>query len=121
MKSALNWFEIPTVELKRAVKFYEAVLGTSLKVEEFNGTPIAVFHAEDPGVGGALIHDARRKPSPEGAIVYLDARGDLDGCLARVERAGGRVLLPKLDIGGPGFIAIIADSEGNQVGLHSPR
>ena len=56
-----------------------------------------------------------------GVIVYLDADGTLDAGLARVERAGGQVILPKTDIGPPGFIALVRDTEGNLVGLHSER
>jgi predicted enzyme related to lactoylglutathione lyase len=44
-----------------------------------------------------------------------------DGCIERATRAGGRVVLPKTDIGDPGFIAILADTEGNHVALHMER
>lgn len=120
MPSAVNWFEIPTTDIDRATRFYEQVLATRLKRENFFGTPMAIFTAEDPGVGGALVRDDKRNPGPGGGLVYLDARGDLDGCLSRVTAAGGAVLLPRTSIGEMGAIALIADSEGNQVGLHSP-
>jgi uncharacterized protein len=39
-----------------------------------------------------------------------------------VDRAGGKVLHPKTFIKeGWGYFAIILDTEGNSVGLHSPR
>ncbi len=41
--------------------------------------------------------------------------------MARVADAGGKVALPKTDIGAPGFIAILVDTEGNRVGLHALR
>lgn len=119
MKNAINWFEIPTTDMDRAVRFYETILDRSLKREIFGGLPMAIFVAE--GTGGALVHDPKRRPTADGALVYLDAQGDLDGCLARVARAGGSVALPKTDIGEQGFIAIVKDSEGNLVGLHVPR
>jgi predicted enzyme related to lactoylglutathione lyase len=115
--NTINWFEIPTNDLDRAAKFYEATLGAQLKREKFMDVPHAIFGAS--GVTGALIQDPKRKPGA-GSIVYLDAP-DLAAALARVEKAGGRVLLPKTDIGEPGFIALIADTEGNEVGLHQPR
>lgn len=117
-KNAINWFEILTTDLERAAKFYEATLRVSLKRESFNGVPHAIFGA--PGVAGALIFDAARKPTSGGAMVYLDAP-DLDGALGRVAKAGGKVLVPKTDIGDPGSIAIVVDTEGNHVGLHAPR
>jgi predicted enzyme related to lactoylglutathione lyase len=122
MTNTINWFEIPTTDLTRAARFYELVLGTSLKHEHFTATDMkmAVFAGPEDSVRGALIADKRRKPNPDGAIVYLHAR-NLDESLGRIEKAGGSVVLPKTDIGEPGFIALVRDTEGNVVGLHSPR
>jgi predicted enzyme related to lactoylglutathione lyase len=116
--NVIDWFEIPTTNLDRAAKFYETVLGVRLKMADFGGTPQALLLGGKDGVGGALIQDAKRKPTAGGTLVYLNAGKDLDGCLDRVTRAGGRVVLPKTDIGDPGYIAIFADPEGNTVGLH---
>ena len=116
--NVIDWFEIPTANLDRAARFYETVLGIKLKMESFGGAPQALFLGAKNGVGGALIQDPKRKPATDGTLVYLNAGNDLDGCLERATRAGGRVVLPKTDIGEPGFIAIFADPEGNTVGLH---
>ena len=122
MQHTINWFEIPTTDLDRASRFYEAVLGATVKREHFDGTgmQMAVFQGDEASVRGALIVDERRKPAADGALVYLHAR-DLDASLARIEKAGGNVVMPKTDIGPPGFIALVRDTEGNVVGLHSPR
>jgi predicted enzyme related to lactoylglutathione lyase len=122
MTNTINWFEIPTTDLDRASRFYEVVLATSLKREHFASTDMhmAVFQGEEESVRGALIADKRRKPVADGALVYLHAR-DLDASLARIAQAGGSVVLPKTDIGDPGFIALVRDTEGNVVGLHAPR
>lgn len=116
-KNAVTWFELPVRDMERAQRFYETVLGAKLKAELFGGRPNAIFPYAD-GVGGALVQDAQYKPSAEGAVVYLDATGRLDDCLKRIEAAGGKVLLPRTDIGEPGFIAMMLDTEGNRVGLH---
>lgn len=120
MKNAINWFEIPVANMDRAARFYASVLELELKLEVFGGLTMALFRAEDPGVGGALVADPRRRPSADGALVYLDATGKLDASLARVAAAGGEVVVPRMAIGDPGFIAIVRDSEGNLVGLHAP-
>jgi predicted enzyme related to lactoylglutathione lyase len=119
-KNAATWFELPATDLARAQRFYEAVLGAKLRPEKFAGMDMAIFPYQE-GVGGALVHDARFRPSADGAVVYLAVEGSLDACVRRVEEAGGKVVLPKTDIGDPGFIALVLDSEGNRVGLHSPR
>lgn len=118
MNSIVNWFEIPTANLDRAVKFYERMLGIRLKLETFHGTPQAILLGDANEGSGSLIADPRRKPTAEGTLVYLNAKKDLDGCLERAVAAGGRIVLPKTSIGDPGHIAIVADTEGNHVALH---
>lgn len=122
MTNTINWFEIPTTDLDRASRFYEVMLGISLKREHFASTDMhmAVFQGKEESVRGALIADERRKPVADGALVYLHSP-DLDASLARTEQAGGSVVMPKTDIGDPGFIALVRDTEGNVVGLHAPR
>jgi predicted enzyme related to lactoylglutathione lyase len=121
MNDVIDWFEIPTLDLERAVRFYETVLGARFKRETSGGPPQAMFVGKGEAPFGALVQDPRRKPAMDGALVYLSAGTDLDGCIERAARAGGRVVLPRTDIGDPGFIAIVADSEGNTVGLHAER
>ena len=120
MTNTINWFEIPTIDLERAARFYEVVLGAPLKRELFGGKRLAAFQGEEESVRGALVHDQQRRPVGDGALVYLHAP-DLDASLALIEAAGGNVVLPKTDVGAPGFIALVRDTEGNVVGLHAPR
>jgi predicted enzyme related to lactoylglutathione lyase len=121
-KHAIHWFEIFVSDLDRAVRFYQAVLDIELRRHTEDGRPMAIFaSAVKEGVGGALVQQPGRGPTEAGVLVYLDADGKLDASLARVERAGGQVVMPKTDIGAPGFIALLHDSEGNTVGLHSER
>jgi predicted enzyme related to lactoylglutathione lyase len=122
MAHAINWFEIPVRDLDRAVTFYEQILGEKLRREDFGGRPMAIFpYEEGPGVGGALITDPNRKPSADGVLPYLNTTGRLDAALAAVPKARGEIILPKTDIGGPGYIAVIRDTEGNLIGLHEPH
>lgn len=119
MRNTVNWFELFVSDMPRAAAFYEQVLATRLKVAPFNGEPHAIF--SDDGVAGALVQREGKKPSSEGSLVYLNCDGVLDEALGRVEKAGGKIVMPKTDIGPPGFIAIVRDTEGNSVGLHSER
>ena len=121
MKNAINWFELAATDLDRATRFYETTLAISLRRETFFGTEMAMFIADERGVGGALVKDQRRAPGGGGSLVYLSADGKLDACLERVAGAGGQVVTAKVDIGDFGTFALVRDTEGNVVGLHSSR
>jgi predicted enzyme related to lactoylglutathione lyase len=121
MNNAIHWFEIFVSDLERAKRFYETLLGVSLRREDYARVPSAVFEADKNGVAGGIVQDPSRRPGPGGSLLYLNANGKLDACLERVAAAGGQMLMPKTDIGDPGFIAVVRDTEGNVVGLHSER
>jgi hypothetical protein len=119
MASVLNWFEIPTTDIGRAAKFYGAILGVAMEIgPTAPGYYMATFPHTD-GVGGALLQGEGYTPSEAGALIYLACDPDLRVALGRVEAAGGKILMPRTDIGENGFFAIILDTEGNKVGLHS--
>lgn len=120
-RSSITWFEIPAVDLARAQRFYETVLGTAMRRETIAGSQLAVFRADEDGIAGCLQHAPEPvAPSTEGTRVYLDASPSLDAALDRVAAAGGRVVMPKVALPpGMGFFAHIQDCEGNRVGLHA--
>jgi predicted enzyme related to lactoylglutathione lyase len=121
-KSALNWFEIPVADFRRAVEFYNGILDCKMHEQEIMGSQMGFFPMEDPGIGGAIIKSARMKPSQDGTIVYLNGGEDLMVILNRVEPSGGKVLVPKTKISDDiGYFAEFQDTEGNKVALHSMK
>jgi predicted enzyme related to lactoylglutathione lyase len=117
--SVAVWFEIPARDFGRAVGFYEALFGTSLRREQFGGPRMAVFPYERPGVGGAVIEAGGLQPGGNGTLVYLNCDGKLDEVIARVEAAGGQLAGDKVDLpAGMGSFIHMIDPEGNRVGLH---
>jgi uncharacterized protein len=114
------WVDIPVLDLDRAVRFYSAVLGAEVQKQEHPGRTVAVLPDADSGdVSGCLFTKDGEKPSDRGVLVYLNAQGRLDEAIAAVESSGGKVLKPKHQIGPYGFRAVVLDSEGNRVALHS--
>jgi predicted enzyme related to lactoylglutathione lyase len=113
------WVDIPVVDLDRAVRFYSAVLGDTVRKEEFPGMSIGLLPGADSDVSGCLFTKAEDGPCDRGVLVYLNAQGRLDEAIAAVESNGGKVLQPKHQIGPHGFRAVILDSEGNRLALHS--
>ena len=119
--NAINWFELPSNNFKRAVKFYGEVIGAELQLVENEHMQMAFFPTKDNGVGGCVTYGNGNKPHSEGALVYLNGGDDLADPLSRVEKAGGKMLMPKTAIGENGFMAIFLDTEGNRVALHSMK
>jgi uncharacterized protein len=121
--NAINWFEVPAVDFERAVKFYSTILATELRTDNFGGMPYGFFPSEEKGVGGAIAKADDYVPAPNGVVIYLNAGtpSNIDTVLARVEKAGGKVVMPKTSIGENGWIGMLLDSEGNKVGLQAPN
>lgn len=120
----VGWFEIPVSDMERAISFYETVLGVKLDRNQMGSFDMAWFPYEPEGYGsgGALVYSPEsHKPSADGVLVYLTAHsGDLANELSRVEESGGKVLQDKTQISEEhGFMAVLLDTEGNKIALHS--
>ena len=121
--NSINWFEIPTKDIERATKFYSAVFGITMEVQEMEGMPMAFFPYE-PGSGkmsGALIKSDMHAPSTsDGPVLYLNADPDLSDAFGKIEAAGGSIIMPKTQIPEEhGYMAFFIDTEGNRMALHS--
>ncbi|HKZ95427.1 MAG TPA: VOC family protein [Hyphomicrobiaceae bacterium] len=119
MADQVVWVDIPVADLERAVRFYSAVLGAPLAMHEMQGMKLAFLPAESGEVGGCLFKSKTDKPGRNGPLMYLNCNGRLDAAEAQVEKHGGKVLKPAHSIAPHGSRAIILDSEGNRIALHS--
>jgi len=119
--NSLNWFEIPVTDMARAKGFYQTVFEIEMQEMEMEGSLMAFFPWESGSgkANGSIVQGEGYVPSMDGTCVYLNGNPNLGEPLSRVEAAGGQILLPKTSIGENGFIALIRDTEGNKVGLHS--
>lgn len=114
------WFEICVQDMERARKFYESVFQfnlTKLDSAKFDmwGFPMEQGQA---GAAGALIRIEGVASGAGGTLVYFSC----DDCAVQAARAaenGGSIHRPKFSIGQYGFAALINDTEGNVIGLHS--
>jgi predicted enzyme related to lactoylglutathione lyase len=126
MSNVVNWFEIYSSDFNRAKKFYTEVF--KIELTNLPSSPgmenmeYATFPGDmtTPGSSGALAKIGFMKPGPGGTLVYFHTE-EILAEQNRVEAAGGKVLRPKQNIGEYGFIAIIEDTEGNIIGLHSMK
>jgi len=120
----VGWFEIPVSNMERAKKFYEKVFDIKIQIEQFGETVMGWFpfpeDQEAGGAGGSLVQNEQfYKPMANGTLVYFSSP-EITFELRKVEEAGGVVLQEKTlireDIG---YMALVLDSEGNRIALHS--
>lgn len=123
-RNPVGWFELYVNDMPRARRFYEQVLGVTLA--PLQGADPAVvlwaFPGDPAGAGatGALVQMAGVAPGGGGTLVYFSCE-DCGEMAARAAASGGQIQRPKFAIGPYGFIALVSDSEGNLIGLHSLR
>ena len=115
MANCIVWFDVPVTDLSRATEFYSKVL--DITVEEAHG--VAVLEHSGNDVAGCLYESDDDKPSDSGLLLYFNVSGRLDEATKATEQYGGKILKAKEDIGEYGFRAIVLDSEGNRIALHS--
>ena len=118
-QNTIVWVDIPVIDLDRAIGFYSAVLGAKVAKQEMKEFSFALLPHEQNNVSGCLVPGGGIKPSDQGPLVYLNVHGRLDQALEAARQNGAAVLQPKQAIPPHGFRAIIKDSEGNRVALHS--
>ena len=120
LKNSLNWFEIPVTDFERAKQFYSTIYEFDMPEVEMGPVRMGFFLVERGGIGGAIAKGEGYIPSEKGSLVYLNAGEDLNDVLNKVEAAGGKVIQTKMLVREDlGYIALITDTEGNRVALHS--
>jgi uncharacterized protein len=124
---ALNWFEIPVSDFDRAKKFYETIFNYQMPESQMGPARMGflLYDFQNGGRGGAIVHYPEfHQPSANGTLVYLNCDPDLSWTLEKVTGAGGKILAEKKSIDPDqqlGFWALIQDTEGNRVALHSMK
>ena len=116
MGQPVAFFEVVSAEPERAQKFYGELFGWEVvAAPELGGYALVDTGAGDGGVSGGI--GPSQGPGDDGVKIYMRV-DDLEAYLARAEELGGTRLVPPTDLPGDyGRIAILADPDGNPVGL----
>src|ERR1017187_8210993 len=99
--NALNWFEIRATDISRATKFYETIFDIKMTpMDEMMGMKMVGFPSEmgNGKASGGLVQSQMHKPSTEGSVIYLNANPSIQPVIDRIEKAGGKVVMPKMQI-----------------------
>ena len=116
MANRIVWFDVPASDLERAMNFYSKVLDVEIS-EEFPG--VAVMSHDQGEVAGCVFKSEEIQPTSHGTLLYFNVNGRLDEAVAEVEGCGGTIKEPPHSIGEFGHRALVIDSEGNRIALHS--
>jgi predicted enzyme related to lactoylglutathione lyase len=123
----VGWFEVYVNDMARARAFYERVfeaplarLGPEGDAGDEPGLEMWAFPMQHDryGAPGALVYMPGFEAGGNSVIVYFSC-ADCSVQASRARDAGGKVFKEKFSIGEYGFIALVTDTEGNMIGLHS--
>ena len=117
MANQVVWFDIPVLDLDRAITFYNAVLKCSIHKDP-DGAIGMLPHGKND-VSGCLVVVKDNPTSGSGPLLYFNVNGRLTEAIHAAQANCGRVLEERRSLGLYGFRAIVIDSEGNCIALHS--
>ncbi len=109
-------FDLPAEDLERAASFYGKLLGW--KFERMPGPMeyfgITTFDDQGrPSLGGGM---GKKNEWDTGITNYIGV-GSVEDTLKRLVELGGKVVLPRTEVGEFGYLAVCLDTEGNKFGL----
>lgn len=115
-------FEIPFDDQTRAKQFYQKVFGWRIEDIPAMNYMVATTTPVDPkthmpleagAINGGFI---KREPTAKTPMLVISV-DSIDEHFKLIEAAGGKLIEPKVEIGGMGCYARACDSEGNVIGL----
>ncbi len=109
----IEHFDVPAEDIQRAKKFYESLFGW--KIARAPG-PVEYFSITTEEGDGVVQGGMSQRQGDQKIANYVGV-DDIDKYINSVRKYGGKVLTPKLEIPGYGWLATFEDTEGNVMGL----
>ena len=108
-------FEIDAAKPERLVAFYEKTFGWKMEKREgpVDYWLITTGKDDQPGISGGLSKRTESQPT----MVNTIGVPSVDEFAKKVEKNGGKIVVPKHAIPGVGYIAYFKDPEGNMFGM----
>ena len=126
MDHTIVHFEIPAENVEKLKKFYANVFGwkiakapgpmeywliETVPVDEKTMMPLR------PGVNGGMF---RKEMGGHEQVNYLSVES-ADQYIEKIKKSGGKIIVPKQEVMGVGWVAVAEDPEGNQFGILQPK
>ena len=124
----IAYFEIPADNVDRAKHFYHTLLGWKIEPTKTAMDPDMMKTMEyqdvktgEPKEGTMNMGGMYKRQMPQqAALLNYIMVDNIDKVLAKVEKLGGKIAMPKMVIKSVGETAVIMDTEGNAIGLWKP-
>lgn len=108
-------FEIPADDIERTKKFYNELFGW--KIEKCSGSEYWLITTTTEKGEKAVDGGIFKRPHPECPItIYINVPSVAE-YTAKVEKLGGKVIVPKTAVTGVGYFAVCLDTENNYFGI----
>jgi predicted enzyme related to lactoylglutathione lyase len=119
VRGRILWYELMTTDMKAAEKFYQAVVGWTVKSFDASPDPYDMWHrADGMPVGGVMkIPQGMNFPPHWGMYVGVPK---LEDAVAHVQKAGGSTLSPVIDIPDIGRMQTVRDPQGVAFSVYEP-
>lgn len=116
-------FEIPSDDIERSKVFYKELFGWN--TEKWPGSENAAEGMEylvitttdqngNKSLSGGMMK--RQNPQQQGITNYIDVNS-VDEYSTKIEKLGGKVIVPKMPVAGMGYFAVCLDTENNRFGI----
>jgi predicted enzyme related to lactoylglutathione lyase len=118
----IAYFQIPADDVGRARKFYQSLLGWKIEPDttlEDKSLEWQNIETGEPKEGTMNMGGLYKRMGPGPIMNFVEVE-EIEKVLARVEKLGGKVMMPLDTIKGVGLVAVIQDTEGNIIGLWKP-
>lgn len=109
--SSIVHFEIPADDLQRARTFYTKLFGW--KIEGVKGMDMEYMMVDTYGLGGGMM----KRMHPDQQITDYIGVPSVDEYAAKVEKLGGKIIVPKKAVPRMGYFVICMDTENNAFGI----
>lgn len=112
------WCDIPVIDLERACDFYSQVLDVKVEKMQYDDLDLGVFYHQE-GNGACLMPNENEAGQLKGPLIYFNVTNRIEEAVDMVSELGGQLIEDIHSLGEYGFRAVILDSEGNRIALHS--
>ena len=115
------YFQIPSDDIERSKKFYNQLFGWKIDKSPESNTPkgmenwsiTTTDHNGNEALGGGM---SKRQMPQQQITNFIDVKS-VDEYISKVERLGGKIVVPKTAVPGMGYYAVCLDTENNSFGI----